>query len=157
MGGRDGIIVSDYFRPPEEPARRPRRRVTEAAILSDHDQSRADIARWTCPHGEHAGRGCVACYNASADADPALPLWEVAVWFTSARPIPIRALHDVHRHGRHFAIDQPSTPLVYLLTGQARAALGAEAVAGVVGYLVQSRHIVDQFVVTEIRATHSWL
>jgi hypothetical protein len=129
--------------------------VTEAAILSDHEQSRADIAHWTCPHGRHAGHGCVACYDSSAAADPALPLWEVAVWFTSTRPVPIRVLHDVHRHGRNFAIDQPSTPLVYLLTGQVRAALGSEAVAGVVGYLVQNQHIVDEFVVTEIRAVHS--
>ncbi|MFG1706928.1 hypothetical protein ACFLIM_27420 [Nonomuraea sp. M3C6] len=153
---RDPIIVSNYSRP-DEPPRPARRRVTEAAILSNRDQSRADIAQWTCPHGQHAGRGCVTCYHASAEAeaDPSLPLWEVVVWFTSARPIPIRALHDVHRHGRHFSIDQPSTPLVYLLSGQARAALGAEAVAGVVGYLVQNQHIVDEFVVTEIRAVHS--
>jgi hypothetical protein len=129
--------------------------VTEAAILSGHDQTRADIAQWTCPHGQHAGNGCVICYHAAGEADPALPLWDVAVWFTSVRPIPIRALHDVHRHDRQFAIDQPSTPLVYLLSGQARAALGAEAVAGVVGFLVQNQHIVDEFVVTEVRAVHS--
>ncbi|MGN9844414.1 hypothetical protein ACTMTI_40440 [Nonomuraea sp. H19] len=153
---RDPIITSNFSRPSED-QRPARRRVTEAAILSNHDQSRADIAQWTCPHGQHAGHGCVTCYHATAEAeaDPALPLWEVAVWFTSARPVPIRALHDVHRHGRQFAIDQPSTPLVYLLSGQVRAALGVEAVAGVVGYLVQNQHIVDEFVVTEIRAVHS--
>ncbi|MEV0349912.1 hypothetical protein AB0H88_29400 [Nonomuraea sp. NPDC050680] len=152
---KDPIIVNDYFPSSEGPRRSARRRVTEAAILSSHDQSRADIAQWTCPHGQHAGHGCVTCYEVSADADPALPLWEVAVWFTSARPIPIRTLHDVHRHGRRFALDQPSTPLVYLLSGQIRAELGAEAVAGMVGFLLQNQHIVDEFIVTEIRAVHS--
>ncbi|MEU7000110.1 hypothetical protein [Nonomuraea sp. NPDC046570] len=132
-----------------------RRRVTEAAILNTRDQSRADVVQWTCPHGQHAGQGCVTCYHASAEADPALPLWEVAAWFTTARPIPIRALQDIHRHDRGFALTQPSTPLVYLLSGQVRATLGAEAVAGVVGFLLQNRHIVDEFTVTEIRAVHS--
>jgi hypothetical protein len=128
--------------------------VTQAAILTT-DQSPADVVQWTCPHGQHAGYGCVTCYDASAEADPEYPLWEVAAWFTTARPIPIRALHDVHRHGRRFALDQPSTPLVYLLTGQVRAVLAAEAVAGVVGFLLQNQHIVDKFTVTEIRAVHS--
>ncbi|GAA2801015.1 MULTISPECIES: hypothetical protein [Nonomuraea] len=128
--------------------------MTEAAILSTRDQSRADVVQWTCPHGQHAGRGCVTCYHASAEADPSLPLWDVAAWFTTARPIPIRALQDVHRHDRGLALTQPSTPLVYLLSGQVRAALGAEAVAGVVGFLLQNRHIVDEFTVTEIRAVH---
>jgi hypothetical protein len=132
-----------------------RRRVTETANLSVRNQTHADIARWTCPHGRHAGDGCVTCYHASASDDPALPLWEVAAWFISARPMPIRALHDVHRHGRRFALDQPSTPLVFLLSGQVRAATGTEAVAGLVGFLVDNRHIVDDFTVTEIRAVHS--
>ncbi|MEV4179347.1 MULTISPECIES: hypothetical protein [unclassified Nonomuraea] len=96
----------------------------------------------------------MTCYEAAADADPALPLWEVAVWFTSPRAIPIKVLHDVHRHGRHFAIDQPSTPLVFLLTGQAPAANGVEAVAGLVGFLLRNRHIIDDFTVTEVRAIH---
>ncbi|MGW3349263.1 hypothetical protein ACWDA3_38715 [Nonomuraea rubra] len=132
-----------------------RRRVTEAAVLSAPGQTPADVAQWTCPHGQHAGNGCVACYHASADVDPALPLWEVAAWFTTERPIPIRALQDVHRHDRGLTLAQPSTPLVYLLSARVRAALGAEAVAGVVGFLVQNRHIVDEFTVTEIRAVHS--
>jgi hypothetical protein len=132
-----------------------RRRVTETAILSARDQSRADVVQWTCPHGQHAGNGCVTCYYISAEADPALPLWEVAAWFTTVRPIPIRALQDVHRHDRGLALTQPSTPLVYLLSGQVRATLGAEAVAGVVGFLLQNQHIVDEFTVTEIRAVHS--
>lgn len=130
-----------------------RRRVTEAAILNA--QSSADVVKWTCPHGQHAGNGCITCYDASAAADPELPLWEVSAWFTTTRPIPIRALQDVHRHGRRFALDQPSTPLVYILSGHVRAALSAEAVAGVVGFLLQNRHIVDDFTMTEIRASHS--
>ncbi|MCP2347852.1 hypothetical protein [Nonomuraea roseoviolacea] len=129
--------------------------MTEWAILAGRAQSQAEVDRWTCPHGRHAGQGCVTCYQACADADASLPLWEVAAWFTSARPIPIRALHDVHRHGQHFALDQPSTPLIFLLTGQVRAAQGVEAVAGLVGFLVQNRHIVDEFTVTEVRAVHS--
>lgn len=151
---RDPIIVSDNY-PFEDPPPRVRRRVTKAAILST--LSTADLAQWTCPHGQHAGHGCVTCYDATAEAeaDPELPLWEVAAWFTTKRPIPIRALQDVHRHGRRFALDQPSTPLVYLLSGQVRATLGVEAVAGVVGFLLQNRHIVDDFTVTEIRAVHS--
>ncbi|MFI7639022.1 hypothetical protein [Nonomuraea sp. NPDC049400] len=120
--------------------------------MSARPQLAADVARWTCPHGLHAGNGCVACYHASAEADPMLPLWEIAVWFTSERPMPIRVLKDVRRHGRRFALDQPSTPLVYLLSGQARAATGTEAVAGLVGFLIENRHIVDAFTVTEIRA-----
>ncbi|MEV0199778.1 hypothetical protein [Nonomuraea sp. NPDC050691] len=129
--------------------------MTESAILGARPQPQAEADRWTCPHGRHAGQGCVTCYEAAAEADAALPVWEVAVWFTSARPIPIRALHDVHRHGHHFALDQPSTPLIFLLTGQVRAAQGVEAVAGLVGFLVQNRHIVDEFIVTEFRAVHS--
>lgn len=132
-----------------------RRRVTQWAILNNHDQTRAEMIEWTCPHGRHASHGCVSCYDATAEADPALPLWEVAAWFTTARPIPIRALQDVHRHGRRFALDQPSTPLVYLMSGQVRATLGAEAVAAVLGFLLQNQHIVDEFTVTEIRAVHS--
>ncbi|MEU6788358.1 hypothetical protein ABZ912_55000 [Nonomuraea angiospora] len=132
-----------------------RRRVTEAAVLSAHAQSAADAAQWTCRHGQHARHGCVACYHACADVDPAQPLWEVAAWFTTERPIPIRALQDVHRHDRGLTLTQPSTPLVYLLSARVRAALGAEAVAGVVGFLVQNQHIVDEFTVTEIRAAHS--
>ncbi|WP_336212264.1 hypothetical protein [Nonomuraea sp. LPB2021202275-12-8] len=118
-------------------------------------QSSADVVQWTCPHGQHAGLGCVSCYDATAEADAELPLWEVAAWFTTTRPIPIRALQDVHRHGRRFALDQPSTPLVYVLSGHVRATSGAEAVAGVVGFLLQNRHIVDDFTVTEVRAVHS--
>ncbi|GAA0419088.1 hypothetical protein Acor_28730 [Acrocarpospora corrugata] len=131
-----------------------RRRVTEAAILT-HTQSPAAVRQWTCPHAQHARHGCVTCYQASADADPELPLWEVAVWFTTTRPIPIRALQDVHRHGRRFTLDQPSTPLVYILSGQVRTGLAAEAVAGMVGFMLQNRHIVEEFNVTEIRAVHT--
>ncbi|MEU5864240.1 MULTISPECIES: hypothetical protein [unclassified Nonomuraea] len=153
--GRDPIISSDFASPPEDRSRPARRRVTEAAVLSAHDQSPAEVAQWTCPHGRHAGHGCVDCYHACADADPALLQWEVAAWFTTERPIPIRALQDVHRHDRGLTLTQPSTPLVYLLSARVRAALGVEAVAGVVGFLVQNRHIVDTFTVTEIRAVHS--
>ncbi|MGI5268338.1 hypothetical protein ACQEUU_04250 [Nonomuraea sp. CA-218870] len=64
-------------------------------------------------------------------------------------------MQDVHRHDRALMLTQPSTPLVYLLSAQVRAALAVEAVAGVVGFLVQNRHIVDAFTVTEIRAAHS--
>ncbi|MFD0659520.1 hypothetical protein [Thermocatellispora tengchongensis] len=84
--------------------------MTEAAKASVRDQLAAEAARWTCPHGRHAGQGCVACYHASGEADPALPLWQIAVWFTSPRPMPIKTLKDVRRHGRRFALDQPSTP-----------------------------------------------
>ncbi|TMR08946.1 hypothetical protein ETD86_45570 [Nonomuraea turkmeniaca] len=129
--------------------------MTETVKLSAREQPHADIVRWTCPHGQHAAQGCVTCYHDSAEADPALPLWEVAVWFTSARPMPIRVLKDVRRHGCSFSLDQPSTPLVYLLSGQARAATGTEAVAGIVGFLIDNRHIVDAFTVTEVRAVHS--
>ncbi|WP_327587524.1 hypothetical protein OHA25_11325 [Nonomuraea sp. NBC_00507] len=129
--------------------------MTETAKLGAREQSHADVVRWTCPHGLHAGQGCVACYRASTEADPALPLWEVAVWFTSTRPMPIRALKDVRRHGCSFSLDQPSTPLVYLLSGQARAATGTEAVAGLVGFLIDNRHIANTFTVTEVRAVHS--
>ncbi|KAB8188385.1 hypothetical protein FH608_043860 [Nonomuraea phyllanthi] len=77
------------------------------------------------------------------------------MWFTSERPMPIRALKAVRRHGRHFALDQPSTPLVYLLSGQARAATGTEAIAGLIGFLLANRHVVDTFTVTEVRAVSS--
>jgi hypothetical protein len=110
-----------------------------------------DAASWACPHGADARRGCVACYEESVDPDPALPFWGVAAWFTSDRPIPIRTFHDIHRHGRRFAIDQPSTPLVYVLTGQAHAEHGVQALAGVVGFLLHNRHVVDAFTVTETR------
>ncbi|MFD0469410.1 hypothetical protein ACFQ0B_14615 [Nonomuraea thailandensis] len=86
------------------------RRVVETAIFGMGDQSHPETARWTCPHGRHVGQGCVPCYRAATAPDPALPLWAAVVWFTSPRPIPIKVLHDVHRHGRHFALDQPSTP-----------------------------------------------
>lgn len=145
------IIAIPAVPPSEEPARRVRPHVSEAK-LSPRGQPAPDAIHWTCPHGRHAGKGCVACYEASTDADPALPLWRIAVWFTSERPMPIRVLKDVRRHGRNFALDQPSTPLVYLLSGQARAATSAEAIAGLVGFLVGNRHIVDAFTVTEIRA-----
>ncbi|PZG18233.1 hypothetical protein [Nonomuraea aridisoli] len=148
------IISTDSFPFPPDSPRPPRRRVVESAILNPRDHRQADVAQWTCPHGQHAGQGCVACYHASADPDPSLPLWDVAAWFTTARPIPIRALQDIHRHDRGLALTQPSTPLVYLLSGQVRAAMAAEAVAGVVGFLVQNRHVVDEFTVTEIRAVH---
>ncbi|WP_344477460.1 hypothetical protein [Nonomuraea monospora] len=69
--------------------------------------------------------------------------------------MPIRVLKDVRRHGHRFALDQPSTPLVYLLSGQSRAATGTEAIAGLVGFLLDNRNIVDAFTVTEIRAVTS--
>lgn len=124
--------------------------MVESARFGGREQSAAEAARWTCPHGQHAARGCVICYRAGAD--PALPLWEVAVWFTSERALPIRALKDVRRHGRGFTLDQPSTPLVYLLSGRSRAVTGAEAVAGLVGFLLDNEHVRDAFTVTEIRA-----
>ncbi|MFI6739143.1 hypothetical protein ACIBI9_40000 [Nonomuraea sp. NPDC050451] len=130
------------------------RRVIETAAIGTRHQSQAEITRWTCIHGQHVGQGCVTCYQSAAEADPALPLWKVAVWFTSPRPIPIKVLHDVHRHGRDFALDQPSTPLVFVLTGQARADQGVEAVAGVVGFLLRNRHTIDGFTVTEVHAVH---
>ncbi|MET8334034.1 hypothetical protein ABZV14_29765 [Streptosporangium canum] len=111
-----------------------------------------DAASWACPHGQDARRGCVACYEESVSPDPALPFWEVAAWFTTERPIPIRTLQDVHHHGRRFALDQPSTPLVYLLTGHARAHSSVEAIAGVIGFLLHNRHVVANFTVTETRA-----
>ncbi|MFC7647446.1 hypothetical protein ACFQX6_48205 [Streptosporangium lutulentum] len=95
----------------------------------------------------------MACYEESTDADPELSFWEVVAWFTTDRPIPIRTLQDVHHHGRRFALDQPSTPLVYLLTGHARAVDSVQAIAGVVGFLLHNRHVVTSFVVTETRAT----
>lgn len=100
-----------------------------------------DAASWACPHGQDARRGCVACYERSVTPDPALPFWEVAAWFTTEQPIPIRTLQDVHHHGRRFALDQPSTPLVYLLTGHARAHDSVEALAGVIGFLLHNRHV----------------
>ncbi|MFC5828331.1 hypothetical protein [Nonomuraea insulae] len=138
----------------ESQARPVRRRVIEAVSLGTRNQPHAEIVRWTCPHEKHVSQGCVTCYGSAADADPALPLWDVAVWFTSPRPIPIRVLHAIHRHGRNFALDQPSTPLVFLLTGQARAAQGVEAVAGMVGFLLQSLATIHDFTVTEVRAVH---
>ncbi|MFI6818379.1 hypothetical protein ACIBG7_38700 [Nonomuraea sp. NPDC050328] len=128
--------------------------VESAIVVNSRDRSLADVAHWTCPHGEHAGNGCVACYHASASPDPALPAWEVAAWFTTERSVPIRALQDVHRHDRNYVLTQPSTPLVYLLSANVRAASATEAVAGVVGFLVQNEHIDDAFTVTEIRAVH---
>ncbi|MGR6915523.1 hypothetical protein ACU635_14870 [[Actinomadura] parvosata] len=127
--------------------------MVETATFGAGDRSHHDAAHWTCPHGRHVGQGCVACYDAAVEPDPALPLWAAVVWFTSPRPIPIKVLHDVHRHDRQFAIDQPSTPLVFLLTGQARAAQGVEAVACLVGFLLQSRGTIDDFTVFEVRAT----
>ncbi|MEZ0073302.1 hypothetical protein [Planotetraspora sp. GP83] len=118
--------------------------------MSERNLPKADA--WACPHGEDARRGCVACYEQSANPDPALPFWEVAAWFTTHRPIPIRTLQDVHHHGRRFSIDQPSTPLVYVLSGHARAGDGAEALAGVIGFLLHNRHVVADFTVTETRA-----
>ncbi|GAA1713540.1 hypothetical protein AB0K40_28970 [Nonomuraea bangladeshensis] len=94
----------------------------------------------------------MTCYRAATEADPALPLWDAVAWFTSPKPIPIKVLHDVHRHGRHFLLDQPSTPLVFLLSGQARAAQAVEAVAGLIGFLIANRSVVDDFTVTEVRA-----
>jgi hypothetical protein len=99
-----------------------------------------------------ARQGCVACYEESVEPDLTLPFWKVVAWFTTGRPIPIRTLHDVHRHGRGFSIVQPATPLVYLLSGNARAGHGVQAVAGVVGFLLHNRHVVDDFTVTETRA-----
>ncbi|MET8866598.1 hypothetical protein ABZW11_26975 [Nonomuraea sp. NPDC004580] len=114
----------------------------------------AAAAQWVCPHGKSAAQGCVTCYDDSSEAGSAAPVWELAVWFTSERPMPIAALKDVRRHGGRFALDQPSTPLVYLLSGQVRAATAAQAVAGLVGFLLANRHVVDAFVVTEMRAVH---
>ncbi|MER7366903.1 hypothetical protein ACI2LC_23970 [Nonomuraea wenchangensis] len=94
----------------------------------------------------------MTCYHAAAEADPSLPLWDAVAWFTSPKPIPIKVLHDVHRHDRQFLLDQPSTPLVFLLSGQARAARAVEAVAGLIGFLVANRSVVDDFTVTEVRA-----
>ncbi|WP_433246006.1 hypothetical protein ACQPYK_44475 [Streptosporangium sp. CA-135522] len=112
-----------------------------------------DADSWACPHGQDARRGCVVCYEESVNPDPALSFWEVAAWFTTDRPVPIRTLQDVHHHGRRFALDQPSTPLVYLLTGHARARDSIQAIAGVVGFLLHNRHVVADFTVTETRAT----
>ncbi|WP_030918369.1 hypothetical protein [Streptosporangium amethystogenes] len=112
-----------------------------------------DLAAWACPHGQDARRGCTTCYEESTDGDQAQPFWEVAAWFTTSRPIPIRTLQDAHHHDRHFALDQPSTPLVYLLTGHARAGDSVQAIAGVVGFLLHNRHVVADFTVTETRAT----
>jgi hypothetical protein len=76
----------------------------------------------------------------------------VAVWFTSVQPIPVKVLQDVHRHGRRFLLDKLSAPQIYLLTGHAQAAGGGQAVAGVVGFLVQNRHVVEEFIVRDTRA-----
>ncbi|TYB64777.1 hypothetical protein FXF51_20185 [Nonomuraea sp. PA05] len=156
MSAKEGgaIIATRPVSPSEQPARLSGRRVSEAK-LGSRGQSATDAAPWICPHGSHAGNGCVACYHAFSQADPALPTWTIAVWFTSERPVPIRVLKDVRRHGDRFALDQPSTPLVYLLSGQSRAATGTEAIAGLVGFLLDNRNIVDAFTVTEIRAVTS--
>ncbi|MFC4532592.1 hypothetical protein [Sphaerisporangium dianthi] len=113
---------------------------------------RDDAAFWACPHGHDARHGCVACYEESAEREPEVPLWDVAVWFTSRRPIPIKALKDVHRHGSRFLLDKLSAPYIYLLTGHAHAEQGVQAVAGLVGFLVHNRHVVDDFAVQETRA-----
>lgn len=120
--------------------------------MSEHSMPH-DLSAWACPHAQDARRGCTVCYEESVTADSALPFWEVAAWFTTDRPIPIRTLQDVHHHGRRFALDQPSTPLVYLLTGHARADDSVQAIAGVVGFLLHNRHVVANFTVTETRAT----
>lgn len=126
--------------------------MVEAAKLDGREQSAAEAARWICPHGRHAAAGCGACYQAGGGEDPELPLWDVTVWFSSAAAVPVRALKDIRRHGRGYTLGQPSTPLVYLLTGQGRAATAAEAVAGLVGFLLVNEHITAPFTVTEIRA-----
>ncbi|WP_214414716.1 hypothetical protein [Sphaerisporangium fuscum] len=113
---------------------------------------RDDTEFWACPHGRDARQGCVTCYEEAVDPDLALPLWDVAVWFTSERPIPVKALQDVHRHGRRFLLDKLSAPHIYLLTGHSHAAGGGQAVAGVVGFLVHNQHVVDEFVVRDTRA-----
>jgi hypothetical protein len=113
-----------------------------------------DATSWSCPHGQDARRGCEACYEESARPSPELSFWTVAAWFTTDRPIPIRTIQDVHHHGRHFALDQPSAPLIYLLTGEAYARDGVQAVASVIGFLLQNRHVIATFTVTETRATH---
>ncbi|RCG31348.1 hypothetical protein DQ384_11600 [Sphaerisporangium album] len=111
-----------------------------------------DAAYWACPHGYDARDGCVSCFEESADPDPDSITWDVAVWFNSRRPIPVKALQDVHRHGNRFNLDKLSAPQIYLLTGQARAARGAQAVAGLIGFLLHNRHVVDEFTVQETRA-----
>jgi hypothetical protein len=113
---------------------------------------RDDAAFWACTHGQDARHGCVTCFEESASPDVELPMWDVAVWFTSDQPIPVKALQDVHRHGRRFLLDKLSAPHIYLLTGHARAERGAQAVAGVVGFLVHNRHVVDAFTVKDTRA-----
>ncbi|MFI6297096.1 hypothetical protein ACIBEJ_36280 [Nonomuraea sp. NPDC050790] len=40
-----------------------------------------------------------------------------------------------------------------MLSGKVRAAHAAEAVAGVIGFLLQDGHVADAFTVTEIRAS----
>ncbi|GAA3133344.1 hypothetical protein [Streptosporangium carneum] len=112
-----------------------------------------DAASWACPHGQDARRGCANCYEESVDPGLALPFWDALAWFTSERPIPIRTLQDAHNHSRRFALDQPSAPLVYLLSGETRARDGVQAVAGLVGFLLHNRHVVTDFTVTETRAT----
>ncbi|GGK68646.1 hypothetical protein Sme01_13910 [Sphaerisporangium melleum] len=113
---------------------------------------RDDAAYWACPHGQDARLGCVACYEDSRDPESVAPLWEVAVWFFSERPLPIKALQDVHRHGSRFLLDKLSAPHIYLLTAHVRAGQGSQAVAGLVGFLVHNRHVVDEFTVQETRA-----
>ncbi|MEV6982893.1 hypothetical protein AB0M95_16750 [Sphaerisporangium sp. NPDC051017] len=111
-----------------------------------------DAAYWACPHGYDARAGCVTCFVESTDPDPEWVAWDVAVWFISRRPIPVKTLRDVHRHGSRFNLDKLSAPHIYLLTGRAHAALGAQAVAGLIGFLLHNRHVVDEFTVQETRA-----
>ncbi|MEU9836871.1 hypothetical protein AB0D67_35485 [Streptosporangium sp. NPDC048047] len=110
-----------------------------------------DFASWSCPHGQDARQGCAACYAESATPGAGPPVWEVVAWFTTEQPLPIRTLQDVHHHGRQFSIDQPSTPLVYLLTGRTSARDSVQAVASVLGFLLHERYTVDGFTATEIR------
>ncbi|GII77767.1 hypothetical protein Sru01_27490 [Sphaerisporangium rufum] len=113
---------------------------------------RDDAAYWACPHGYDARHGCAPCYQLSGDAEPTLPIWEVAVWFEAHSAIPVRTLKEVRRHGRNYLLDQLSATRVYLLTGHARAAGGAQAVAALVGFLRHDGHLVDGFTVRDFRA-----
>lgn len=109
-------------------------------------------ASWTCPHARDARSGCAACYQDSVDPDPALPMWQVAAWFTAIRPIPVKIIRDIRRHGRHFTLAQPSASLFYLLTGHAPARDAAQAIAGLIGFLLHSGYPADVFTVTDTRA-----
>ncbi|MEV5409448.1 hypothetical protein AB0K60_11515 [Thermopolyspora sp. NPDC052614] len=119
--------------------------------MSDRSMS-SEADAWACPHGRNARSGCVTCYEDSLDPDPASPMWQVAVWFTATRAIPVRTLKEVRRHGRQFTLAQPSTPLVYLLTGHAPAHDAAQAIAGVVGFLLRDQQVAGTFTVTDARA-----